>query len=78
METHTHKPAIVPNKEIEILKEWINGDQRDVEIDNLKVGDNHTITKGVFKGKDGIVNEINNKRVQLILEPLGIKITIAK
>lgn len=72
------KPAIVYNREIETLQEWLQNDTMCVKVQNLKPGDHFTITDGQFKGKEGIVNEVTNNRLQLILSGLGIKITLQK
>ena len=72
------KPAIVRDQEIDVMKEWLNGKMLSIKTETLKAGDNYIVDKGVFKGQEGVVNEVNTNRVQLVLEPLGIKITITK
>ncbi len=72
------KPAIVKDKEIETLQQWLKNDVLDVRVVGLQPGDKMAISKGPFKGKEGIVQEISNNRVQLVLLELGIKITLTK
>lgn len=69
-------PAKVPNKEIKILKDFLKEGTSIPLIDNIKPGDNHLIANGPFKGKDGIVQEVGNNRLQVVLTELGIKVTL--
>ncbi|MBP8793976.1 MAG: UpxY family transcription antiterminator [Lutibacter sp.] len=72
------KPATVYDKEIEALKAFITDDTMDVTVQSLKPGDSYTISDGYFKGKEGVINEVTNNRLQLIINGLGIKITLKK
>lgn len=72
------KPAVVRDKEIETLQEWLKNDGLDTRVVGLQPGDKMAISKGPFKGKEGIVQEVSKNRVQLILLELGIKITLTK
>lgn len=66
------KPAIVRDEEIETLKEWLSSSYQKLEINRLQLGSKITLTEGVFKGNVAIVKEHRGKKVQLILESLGI------
>lgn len=70
------KPAIVRNEEIRILKEWLSGVGVNAQVENLKPGDRMKIKSGPFEGKEGVVQELTKNRVQLILQDLGLKITL--
>ena len=70
------KPAIVRDEEISVLKEWLSGVGVNAEVENLKPGDQLKIKSGPFKGKEGIVQELSKNRVQLLLQDLGLKITL--
>ncbi len=72
------KPAVVRDQEIEILKEWLSGEIKDATVEKLQPGDKMDITNGPFKGKHGVVQEINNNRIQLLLEDLEMKITLRR
>jgi len=72
------RPAVVRNEEIDILKDWLKNDLLDVHVEGIKPGDKVEIAKGPFKGKEGIVQEVNKNRLQLLLLELGMKITIMK
>ena len=72
------KPAVVRDEEIETLQEWLKNDELDTRVVGLQPGDKMAISKGPFKGKEGIVQEVSKNRVQLILLELGMKITLTK
>lgn len=69
-------PAIVKEEEIEIIKKWLNIDNINIEIDTIKRGDKLTITEGPFKNQSGIVQKVNKHAVRLVLESIGIVLTI--
>lgn len=68
-------PAKVPNKEITTLKDFLKGSALVSNVETIQIGDNHTIASGPFKGKNGVVKEINNHRMQLVLKELGLIVT---
>ncbi|UMB54349.1 UpxY family transcription antiterminator [Lutibacter sp. A64] len=72
------EPAKVLNKEIKILKDFLKEGASVPKIENIKPGDNHLITNGPFKGKNGVVQEVGNNRLQVVLKELGIKVTLQK
>ena len=71
-----NRPAIVKDQEIEILKSWLSGEVLAAKVQTLKAGDCLSISQGPFKGKDGVIQNINANRVQLVLKELGIKVSI--
>jgi transcriptional antiterminator RfaH len=72
------KPAIVRDHEIAILKEWLSAEKIDAKVESLRRGDRMSVPSGVFEGKEGVVEEINKSRVQLLLVDLGMKITLKR
>ena len=72
------KPAIVKNAEIETMKEWLDSDMSEAQVDELKAGETYVVQNPAFKGQEGVINEVSKNRIQLILKELGIKITISK
>lgn len=72
------KPAIVRESEIKLLQESLKETISEVEVMQMKPGDLMDISSGPFKGKKGIVNEVNGKSVQFILQGLGVKIRLTK
>jgi transcription antitermination factor NusG len=69
-------PAIVKEEEIEKIKKWLSIDDINIEIDTIKRGDKLTITEGPFKNQSGIVQKVNKQAVRLVLESIGIVLTI--
>lgn len=66
------KPAIVKNREIEVIRKFLN------EYDNvmavpleLHTNDKVTISKGAFMDKKAKVVKIMNNKVQVIIESIG-------
>ncbi len=72
------KPAIARHEEIVVMQQWLQNDLQEVQIGGIQLGDTLSITKGPFKGKEGIVQQTSNNRLQLVLLELGIKITLTK
>jgi transcription antitermination factor NusG len=72
------KPAIILDQEIEALKENLKGILSNVEVNGIQPGDSLTISKGPFQGKEGVVSQVNNNKVRLVLKELGVLITISK
>jgi len=66
------KPALIKDKEIEIIRKFLNDypDVRAVPID-LKVDARITIAKGAFMDKEAKVTKILNKKVQVVIESIG-------
>jgi len=66
------KPAVVREKEIELMKEYLNGEFQSVSLTNFTKGQLHKISEGIFKGKIGRVIEIQKNKIKLQLESLGM------
>ena len=73
-----NRPAIVKDQEIETLKSWLSGKVLAAKVQTLKAGDCLSISQGPFKGKDGVIQNINANRVELVLKELGVKVSITK
>jgi len=72
------KPAVVRDEEIDIMKEWLAGEMVDAKVESLSPGDRMSIPSGLFEGEEGVIEEINKNRVQLLLLDLGMKITLKR
>jgi transcription antitermination factor NusG len=72
------KPAIIKEEEINTLKKCTNSTIDSVKIENLEPGDSLKLNSGVFKGHKGTVSQVGTNRLQLIIEGLGIKVTLTK
>lgn len=66
------KPAVVRNEEIKTLQSWLLNSNQKIQIEQLAPGSKITLKEGVFKGVEAIVKEQRGKKMQLVLESLGI------
>jgi transcriptional antiterminator RfaH len=69
-------PAIVKEEEIEKIKKWLSDCSVNIEITQIKPGDKMEILEGPFKRQSALVQEVNKNNVRLILETIGIVLTI--
>jgi transcription antitermination factor NusG len=69
------KPAIVKDKEIEIIRKFLN-DYKEVEAIalNLQADTKVTIRQGAFMDKDATVVKVLNNKVQVIIESIGFSL----
>ncbi|MEK9517166.1 MAG: UpxY family transcription antiterminator [Flavobacteriaceae bacterium] len=72
------KPAVVKEKEIEILRDHLKGVYHDVSFQNTQKGDLLTIPSGPFKGSEGIVERIDKNKICIRLLGLGFNVTLSK
>lgn len=72
------KPAIVKDSEIESLKAVLHETMDSFSIENYQIGDTVKISEGAFKGLDGVIEKQSNTKLHVILENVGIKITLQR
>jgi transcription antitermination factor NusG len=72
------KPAIVKDSEIENLKNILHETMDSFTIENYQIGDTIKISEGVFKGIDGVIEKQSKNKLHVILENVGIKITLQR
>lgn len=72
------KPAVVKEKEIEILRDHLKGVYHDISFQNSQKGDLLNITSGPFKGAEGIVERIDKNKIYIRLVGLGFNVTLSK
>lgn len=70
------KPALVREREIELMKYYLNGEYQEVLLSNFKKGQFHRISEGVFSGKIGQVIEVQKNKIRLQLEGLGMVVNL--
>ena len=70
------KPAVVREKEIELMKQYLNGEFQSVSLTNFTKGQLHRISEGIFAGNIGRVIEIQKNKIKLQLESLGMIVTL--
>jgi transcriptional antiterminator RfaH len=73
-----NKPAIVRDYEIESLKAMLSETMDSFSIENYQIGDTIKISEGAFKGVEGVIEKQTNTKLHLILENVGIKITLQR
>ena len=72
------KPAIARDSEIENLKNILHETMDSFTIENYQIGDTIKISEGVFKGLDGVIEKQSKNKLHVILENVGIKITLQR
>ena len=72
------KPAIARDSEIESLKTILHETIDSFSIENYQIGDTIKISEGVFKGVDGVIEKQSKNKLHVILENVGIKITLQR
>lgn len=73
------KPAIVKEKEIQIIQDWLNApNDFEVVVDKWKQGDKIILESGPFLAQSAIVKEIKQNHYILILESLGCVLKVEK
>jgi transcription antitermination factor NusG len=70
------KPAIIKEKEIEVIKRFLN-DHHDVEVRSIdiKAGKKILVQSGILMGKEGTVKKVLHKKVEVIIESIGFALT---
>ncbi len=70
------KPAVVREKEIELMKKYLSGEFQSVSLTSFAKGQLHQISEGVFAGKIGRIIEIQKNKIKLQIESLGMIVTL--
>ncbi|WP_029038385.1 UpxY family transcription antiterminator [Salinimicrobium xinjiangense] len=71
------KPAVIREVEIDTIKSWLEDERvEEIEVSHLSPGDQLTIAKGSFQGKQAKILQIGKKRLRLILKNLGLVVNI--
>ena len=70
------KPAIVRDKEIELMQNNLLGICDEITITNIKKGANITIPSGHFEGQEGKVINLFKNRIKLELPSIGVLVTL--
>ncbi len=73
------KPAIVRTEEMEQVKDFFRKHKdRNIQKEEIKLGQKYKITKGPFVGKIGIVKEKNAQRAILEIPGLNLKFSVVQ
>jgi transcriptional antiterminator RfaH len=71
------KPAIVYHQEITALKASLESSCNNFKVESYVVGATIKIDKGLFKENTGTIIRLNNKCTTVVLEQLGLIVTIS-
>jgi len=71
-------PAIVKKEEIDILKEKIDENYKNITVKKYKRGDKVIINDMSFNGRKAEIKNDSDKKVYLVLENLGCHLTLDK
>ncbi|WP_016989890.1 UpxY family transcription antiterminator [Flavobacterium sp. ACAM 123] len=69
------KPAEVPDREINDLKESLSMPYLDISVENLMTGQRLLIPSGPFKEQEGRIIKVNKKQITVALIQLGFYVT---
>ncbi|WP_264566681.1 UpxY family transcription antiterminator [Flavobacterium sp. N3904] len=73
------KPAIVKDKEIEAIQDWLNvPDSFEVMVSTWKKGDKIVLESGPFVARTAMVQEVKHNHYVLVLESLGCILKVEK
>ena len=71
------KPAIVRDKEIKVIREWLEEDKvDDAKVEHLNEGVQITIKNGAFKQQEAIIRDIGKRKMRLVLPHLGFTVEV--
>lgn len=74
---HCGKPAIIREKEMDLLKNWLmQYDHDSIEASNLNVNDRIRIRSGALMDKEAEVLESKGNYALLLLEDLGLQVKV--
>ena len=71
-----HKPAVIPNNDMELMRSEINKKNNEVLVTALQSGEQVELQQGVFKGQQATIEHVSNQKAHLFLPSLGIKLVI--
>ena len=74
---HCGKPAIIREKEMNLLKSWLTEyDHESIQAENLNVNDRIRIRSGALMDKEAEVLERKGNYALLLLEDLGLQVRV--
>ena len=70
------KPAIIKDKEIETIKRFLDEyDNVEVKQIPLEAGKKVIVQSGILMGKKGVIKQVMNKKVVVLIESIGFTLT---
>lgn len=71
------KPALISDKEIQVMQKHLTSSYDGNDFYNVTVGDLYSIPHGMFSGQTGEVVQKTKNKISLLLKSLGVVITIS-
>ena len=65
------KHAVVKDAEIKIIKNWLEGGEKSIDVLPYSIGETIKIENGPFTDHNAIIKELTNSHYVLVLESLG-------
>lgn len=72
------KPAVIQSKEINLMRNHLNGIYDGISLTSIKNGQTYKIPYGPFIGSSGKIVETSKSKVKLELQSLGLTITLKR
>lgn len=72
------EPALIREEELVVMQNWLQGTVTSYQVEGIQQGDYYEIPSGPFIGKKGVIDQVNNNQITLVLEQLGVKIILYK
>ena len=70
------KPAIIKDKEIQIIRQFMNEyDNVEATQSSIEAGNKVVVQSGVLMGKSGTVKQVFHKKVEVFIESIGFTLT---
>lgn len=72
------KKAAIPEAEIQTLQDFVNR-HSNIQLERMEysLGDLVSFEAGIFKGQEAIVVAVKEKRLELVLKQLGMKLVVS-
>ena len=71
------KPAVVRDEEMDALQNWLSDENvEEITLSKFVPGEKLTIKQGFLKDKNAVVQQVGKKRVKLVIEGLGVVVSI--
>tara|TARA_Y100001935_G_C17294794_1_gene505488 strand:+ start:874 stop:1344 length:471 start_codon:yes stop_codon:yes gene_type:complete len=70
------KPAVIREKEVELMKRYLKGVYESVSLSSFKKGQLFKISEGILSGKTGKIIETHKNKIKLELQSLGMIVTL--
>jgi transcription antitermination factor NusG len=71
------QPAVVKQTEIDIIRQWLNEfDHSSITTQSFSVQDRVLFKSGTLLGQTGVITDIHDKKLILLIEGLGLMVSV--